>query len=113
MVLIIKIMVVVVLTSKIVDVVEEKGHRSLWVKITTPMMWIAGELFAQVAVVIALGITPEQAADPMFEFSPEGSNAMFLISVLRVVGALLAVGAVYLYARSLKTMGPLEDTSFR
>ena len=76
LILIIKIMVIVVLTSKIVDVVEDKGHRSLWVKIGTPVMWIVGEVFGAAAGLVATGMSAEAMADPMARVSPEFASEL-------------------------------------
>ena len=99
LVLVIKIMVIVVIAAKIVDVVEDKGHKTLWVKIGTPAMWIVGEIVGGGLAMALLGLSPEEVASPMATVDPAMSNKMFLLMLMQNGGALAAVGALYLYAR--------------
>lgn len=67
------------------EMVESKGHRSLWYKVMAVAMWFGGEF---VGAIIG-GIL----------FGPEGGQcAIYLLALL---GAAMSAGTVYLIAKNL------------
>ena len=77
------------------EIVEAKGHRSLWYKVLAVVMWIGGEAVGAVVGAILLG----QAG---------GQCTIYLFALL---GAAMSAGTVYLIAKNLQPVG--QGTSYK
>ncbi len=81
-----EIILLIFLTRRIGEIVEEKGRKGGWYKVLTVVLWIGGEVIGAVIGAIVAGVS---------------GSSEFLIYVFALLGAGVGAGLSFIIAKSL------------
>lgn len=81
-----EIIVLIFLTRKVGEIVEEKGRRSGWYKVLTVVLWIGGEIIGAIVGLVVAGATGS------------GQAVMYICALL---GAAIGAALSFIIAKSL------------
>lgn len=81
-----EIILLIFLTRKIGEIVEEKGRKSGWYKLLTVVLWIGGEVIGAIIGFVIVNLT---------------GSAELLAYLFAILGAAAGAGTAFLIARSL------------